>query len=503
LVIGGGAAGIRAALAASGAGADVLLLTQGRPTFHGATFAGLGRGWGYQALPAAERTVRNLERFYDEIIQTGLGCAHPRLARILAEESGPCLQDLLAYGLILKTDAENRFLRVPGCFSSTPRAFLALDRQNIRTTFGRMLRRSGAATLNVSVLGLIMSDRCCRGAWGVTPTGEILLARAKAVILANGGGSGLFLTQAGPVGQTGSGYAWALAAGATMKNLEFIQFLLGFRQGRKLGLLPLNRLREPQAITDPAGQDLLRTALPNNRLRQRALSLRQAHAPFSSRDDSGLIDRAIAESFLRNEKVFYHDSSVPDPREVLHLAQAFNGGIRINTQAASTIPGLYAAGEIAAGPHGADRIGGCLLAATQVFGARAGRAAALYAKRIKALPRPVVPPELRRLRLSKNHSDREPVDEILMATRKKFSQEVMILRSESGLTECLAFLDRARNDIRTMKHLSSLKITSLQAIMVMEAVTRAALLRKNSLGSHYRTDDPKVHRRGAEIAEKK
>ena len=488
LVIGGGATGIRAALSACGADVRVLLLSAGRPACHGATFAGLGMGWGFQALLGAERTARNLERFYNEIIQAGLGCADPLLARILVEESGPRLEDLLAYGLHLQTNAQNRFQRVPGCFSREPRAFLARDRRNIRKTFRAILRHSGAATLNASVLGLLVSEKICQGAWALASSGEILLIRAKAVILANGGGSGLFCAHAGPDGQTGAGYALALSAGAEMKNLEFIQFVIGFKQSRKLGLLPLDRLNEPGALTDLEGRDLIRAALPDKQERNRVIARRQSHAPFSSRDDSGLIDRRIAELHHKKEKVFFNDPAASGLMQVLHLAQAFNGGVKINAHAESSVPGLYAAGEIAAGPHGADRIGGCMLTATQVFGARAGRAAALYAKKIKAMPRLARPPELHSLLASKKCLTSRPVTKIFLSARKKFSQEVMVLRNELGLTGCLTHLTHTLKEINALQADPLSKIKSIQALMVMEAITRAALARKNSLGSHFRLD---------------
>ena len=109
-----------------------------------------------------------------------------------------------------------------------------------------------------------------------------------------------------------------------------------------------------------------------------AVMARQLHYPFSCSDESSKIDFAIAEISSRGEGVYLNDNSNGKVR-VFHLEHAFNGGIKINEWGESNIPGLFAAGEAAAGPHGADRIGGCMMTSTQVFGRRAGIGAAKHA----------------------------------------------------------------------------------------------------------------------------
>jgi L-aspartate oxidase len=225
---------------------------------------------------------------------------------------------------------------------------------------------------------------------------------------------------------------------------------------------------------------------------EKIIAQRQSHAPFSSRDDSGLIDLEIARLNQKREKVLWNGSSSSEPLEVLHLAQAFNGGLKINSRAETTLPNLFAAGEVAAGPHGADRIGGCMLTATQVFGARAGQAAALRAKRIKTIPRLARPPELRMLMTQKKILPKNPVAKILFSARKKFSQEVMILRNKPGLSACLTLFTTNLNEINELKADPFTKIKTCQALLVMEAVTRAALARTTSLGPHFRIDSNRL-----------
>jgi len=89
LIIGAGAAGIRAAIAACENHADVVMVAADDVTYGGSTFSEISNGWGIQALIGAERTAENLEDFYDDIIRIGLGQSDPAMARILVEESGP------------------------------------------------------------------------------------------------------------------------------------------------------------------------------------------------------------------------------------------------------------------------------------------------------------------------------------------------------------------------------------------------------------------------------
>jgi len=137
LVIGAGAAGIRAALAASEAGAEVLMVEKGIPTQSGSTFSTLSQGWGIQALVGEERTDKNFESFYDDIIRVGLGRCDQKLVRILVEESGPRLEDLISYGIRLRKDSRGNHIRTKGCFSEFERPFLTEDILVI-TDFGEL-----------------------------------------------------------------------------------------------------------------------------------------------------------------------------------------------------------------------------------------------------------------------------------------------------------------------------------------------------------------------------
>jgi L-aspartate oxidase len=493
LVIGAGAAGIRAALAASEAGARVTLLGRGPVTTSGSTFSSLSGGWGIQALSGPERTRKSLEEFYDEVIEAGLGLCDPKLVRILVEESGPRLEDLRSYGLLLRKDHEGKALRAKGCFSGYERAYLTRDMGNIRRTFQAMVRASRSKILIGRASELIVHEGRCSGAWILTPDRRIIRVTAAAVVLATGGGAGLFADHLVTDSEAGEGYVLAHGAGAVLKNLEFIQFMLGTKENGVRRFLPLSDLAEPGRLLDDGDRDVLVEYIPDEEDRRRAAQERTSHHPFSSRDRSRLIDVAVATARRAGRRVFWRGADTPCSRlEVVHLAHAFNGGAAIDERAETTMDGLFAAGEVAAGPHGADRIGGCMMTATQVFGERAGRFAAIRARQTaSALPATPPPEELERTgEWGSGRSARELSRE-LFPLRQEAADRLSILRDEKGLLSFLARIEETKSFLDEEKDRSPLSAWSeRRALTALRLIASHARERRETRGAHFRSDFP-------------
>jgi len=494
LIIGAGAAGIRAALAAAEQGVSVLVVTKAPLAHAGSTFSPITRGWGIQALIGAERTEKNLQDFYEDILRVGLGRCDPLLARILVEESGPRLEDLMNYGMEFRKDAQGGFVRVKGCFSTYQRAFLTADMENIRETFLSIFRRSGAGLLYGKAIELHTYDGQCHGAWIRRLDGNLLMVRAGATIIATGGGAGLFLENLVDKGHLGEGFALAQAAGAECTNLEFIQFMLGFKSGDSREFFPLNQLLTPGVLQSEQRRDILVEGIPDPGARLEAIKARQTHFPFSCRDESGLIDLCISKIRKEGEKVLWAEKgSIKKPGEVLHLAHAFNGGIKINERAESTLPGLFAAGESAAGPHGADRIGGCMMTSTQVFGARAGTHAALRAKKATKPHPPLKSPESLPGAGILGPMEAIPPDllNLYRDARECFSRELTPPRESNGLLHCVSKIEEAQKHLEEANKTDSSSLPDIRnALLAMKLVCKAALERGESLGSHCRSDFP-------------
>jgi fumarate reductase (CoM/CoB) subunit A len=495
LIIGAGAAGIRAAVEASRQGAGVVLVHQEPIARGGSSFSPITQGWGIQALVGKERTARNLESFYDDILRVGLGVCDPALVRILVEESGAAVEDLIAFGLKFKQHPDGSYFRARGCFSRSERAFITADFANVQATFSSILRQCGAGIVTGTAFELLVADGECHGAWVQTVDGDLLAIDAGASILATGGGGGIFRHHFTSPKATGQGYGMAGRAGAKTANMEFIQFMLGIKENDNRRFFPLGELSRPNVLCNDKGQDILSCYIADPVVRDKAARERQHHCPVSSRDCSVLIDHAVAAALDRGG-VFWRKNNDQKPSHkttLNHFAHAFNGGIRIDTTAQSTLPGLFAAGEAAAGPHGADRIGGCMLTATQVFAKRAGKYAAGWARRKHRRPdfkKPALIPA-KGLRTSGTNGDRmEDCQDLLDEIRRRMQTHVVLQRSDEGLSQTLTFIGAAEKrlaalDTRTAdEYVLACRLGNLCA--TARLVVSAALARKTSMGAHDR-----------------
>ena len=280
LVIGGGAAGIRAALAAAEKGVAVTLVSILPLGEGGSSFQNLSGGWGIQALRGEERSDAALESFYDDILRVGLGVADPSLVRVLVEESGPCLEDLLNMGVRFKRDEHGAFIRVNGCFSNERRAFLTQRMENVQQSFVSAIRRSSVKTFSGEALQLLVTQGRCSGAWVLHESGTLFRIIAPATILATGGGAGIFRNRLVSEIQVGTGCALALEAGAEVRNMEFIQFMLVLQDPEQTSFLPLTQLSRDGCMTTESGLDILEAHIPNPSTRASAVACRQSHYPL-------------------------------------------------------------------------------------------------------------------------------------------------------------------------------------------------------------------------------
>lgn len=490
LVIGAGAAGIRAALAAFEENSDVLLVAKGQITKSGSTFSPISKGWGIQALVGSERTDKNLKKFYDDIVRVGLGQCDPKLVQILVEESGDRFEDLIKYGIRFKKDTQGNFIRSKGCFSDEERAFTSEDMENIQQSFMSILQRTSIKKIIAHVIDLIIADGKCWGAWALRHDEELITIHAKSTVLATGGGAGIFSDHLVSDSEVGDGYALAYRAGAALDNIEFIQFMLGLKKDKERMFLPLFDIHKPGVLVDPEDRDLLEKYITDPRMRYKAVDERKTHFPFSCRDSSYLVDFAVAKERRNGRKVCWEDGSNSEEKpEVVHFSHAFNGGVKINETAISTVPGIFAAGETASGPHGADRIGGCMMTATQVFGKRAGQFAALRAKGDAIFPDKMeIPEHIQKVARRKGSELRDPaLFEIEKQAKEKLSRDLMVVRDKKDLNECLASIESLIFSLKETEVKNDRIYFELRNILLVgKLVALNAMNRDKSLGSHFR-----------------
>jgi fumarate reductase (CoM/CoB) subunit A len=191
-----------------------------------------------------------------------------------------------------------------------------------------------------------------------------------------------------------------------------------------------------------------------------------------------------------------------EPMEVTPTAHHVMGGLRIDSSTATNLAGLYAAGEVAGGVHGGNRLGGNALAAGQVFGKIAGDSAAQYAANnsAPALDRKQIQEEYSRVIAPIERSDGLSPSEETKRLQRFMWDKAGLFRNEEDLNAALNFVEQQQEQVnsklavqnKTTRYntewISALELQDM--ILVAEMIIRSALLRKESRGAHYRTDYP-------------
>ena len=326
------------------------------------------------------------------IVQAGLGMADPGLVRSMVAGQEGAREDLERFGAV-----------VAGGFKASDR------RRLVQVMPGLAYHVRGSAVElrdHTMIADLLAKDGACVGAVGVDErSGEVTLFSARAVVLATGGDAQLYRYSCHPPCMTGDGYAMAYRLGARLINMEYMQAFLGTVHPSLNLLWGGWSWRRYPRVVNARGEKILSKYLPAGIAAEQCLWERGGHNPFSTRDRaSRYLDVAVVKEVLaghgtahdgcyvegidpervspeHREWMRYRGIDLGAPLEVSSLHQCSDGGLYVSEAAAANVPGLFAAGEVAAGMHGADRLGGHMMVCSQVFGKRAGREAAALSAR--------------------------------------------------------------------------------------------------------------------------
>jgi L-aspartate oxidase len=480
LVIGAGAAGLRAALEAALQGVDVLLVCKGKLGRCGSTFHPSSPVRGIQA--ASGLADDSIEKHFQEILDIGLGVTDPGLAQVLAEEAPLRVKELQDWGIPFRC-RDGQPIRFLGCFSTTPRAVVIDNLGGLADIMLDKVLRAGVKRYeHLQIVRLITKGARCCGALGIDTADRLVQIRSRACILAAGGGAGIFQNTLAPQDQIGDSYALAWQAGATLRDLEFFQIVIGVLQEDMLGFFPINLFFDYPIISSSRASDIL-APYYSDQERLTAYQKRGTHIPFSTRDVSRWIDIAIARDVTYGP--VWIDAG-ERRYQVVPCGHAFNGGIEITQRCETSIEGLYACGEAAGGMHGADRIGGNMMSATQVFGARAGRYAAM---KINSTPLEKDKIQMDSFPLSDQGTEPQEIEALIREVRQIVSTHGFLIRSPTGLQEALERVERLTDELKqiTVKDMGTLRryLTLCNILTFAHLLLRAQYARKASLGAHY------------------
>ncbi|WP_020188264.1 FAD-binding protein [Methylopila sp. 73B] len=537
LVIGSGGAALRAVLSAQDGGAEVLVVIKGEFRRSGATFHSVAEVGAFNVPDGAGDPADDPDVFLADMLTAGQGMSDHRLSGILAAEAEDALRYLEGYGVHFeRSEDTGRYLTYQACFSSKSRSHVIKDHfKPIVKALGTEASRRGVRVMDrLMVVDLIVRDGACLGAYALADDGATVVIRAKATIMTTGGASQLFATNLYPSDITGDGYAMAWRAGAHLANMEFMQ--AGVSLIHPFVNLFGNYLWDAAPrLADRDGRPFVADYLPEGLIVAEVLAEKQRHFPFSSSDISRYVeisiqkainegratekggvhldfigcdfDRLLADksrSFGRMWAMTYHwhkekgADLYADTVQIACSAHAVNGGLRIDEDAESNIKGLFAAGEVAAGPHGADRLGGNMSVTCQVFGGRAGRAAAA---RAKAVGHPAVDAHDAHRGFLAAFAGQGALDLAVLRRelQERANRSLLILRSAAGLSDFRAFCAEAKQRLRQESRIETAedRVRALELnnlIEVGDMMALAALNRPESRGSHYREDFPMVDR---------
>jgi len=549
LVIGAGGAGLRAAIAARDAGADVGLVCK---SLLGKAHTVMAEG-GVAAALAYVAPADSWQTHFRDTMVGGKYLNHPRMAQLHALEAPDRVRELEYWGAVFDRTADGRILQRPFGGQSHPRLAHLGDRtglEMIRTLQDRAVAAGIQVYMECTITRLITGPEGVTGAFGYwRTTGRPIAFPAKAVVLATGGIGKAYEVTSNSWEYSGDGDALAYAAGAELIDMEFVQFHptgMVWPPGVR-GLLVTEAVRgEGGILKNALGERFMWKYLPDERRHEYAATDEEAARwvmaqsqgketdarrppELSTRDN---VARAIyievregrgtphggvyldisylpAEHVRRKLPSMYEQFKeladvdiTTGPMEVGPTTHYVMGGIRVDAETgATTVAGLFAAGEVAGGMHGANRLGGNSLSDLLVFGARAGTSAATLAATRDGEPHldPVqVMAASRDLAAPLERADGEDPYAIQRDLQAMMQRLVGIFRTEEDLAAAVRELAELR------RRWSSVKVSGGRAfnpgwdlvfelgnlLTVSEAITRCALQRTESRGAHSRLDYP-------------
>jgi succinate dehydrogenase / fumarate reductase flavoprotein subunit len=561
LVIGAGGAGLRAAIEASTAGVRVGLVCK---SLLGKAHTVMAEG-GIAAALANVDERDNWKVHFADTMRGGQYVNQWRMAELHAKEAPDRVRELEAWGAVFDRTEDGRILQRHFGGHKYPRLAHVGDRtglEMIRTLQDHGVHRGIDVYMEHTILALLKDGDRVVGAFGYErERGRFKIFRAKAVVLATGGIGRAYKITSNSWEYTGDGHTLAYDAGAELIDMEFVQFHpTGMVWPPSvMGILVTEGVRgEGGILTNKHGKRFMFDAIPENyrahtadneeegwRYTQGDKDARRPPELLTRDHVSRCIVREIkegrgsphggvhldiswikqrlpnaAEQIKRKLPSMYHqfkqlaDIDITEqPMEVGPTTHYIMGGVHVdpNTQM-SRVPGLFAAGECAAGINGANRLGGNSLSDLLVFGKRAGEFAAKFAKenslgkidprqaeQIESVVREALAPFDRR-------NDENPY-QVQMDLQDTMQDLVGIVRAESEMREALGKIDDLKKRAEKASVTGNREYnpgwhTALDLknlLTVSEAIARAALERKESRGAQFREDYPDNDERFAKV----
>lgn len=543
IIIGAGGAGLRAAIEASSEGLSVGLICK---SLLGKAHTVMAEGGMAAALSNTDERDNSDVHFRDTM-RGGKLLNNWKMVDIFTKEAPGRVHELEEWGALFDRTEDGRILQRNFGGHQYPRLAHVGDRtglEMIRTLQNHGIHQGIDVYMELTILDLLKDGDRISGAMGYwRESGRFVIFKAKAVILATGGVGKCFGVTSNSWECTGDGQALAYRAGAELIDMEFVQFhptgmvwppsvrgvlvtegvrgeggVLRNSEGdrfmfnyvpemfmgeyaesedeakRWLAGEPSAR-RPPELLT----RDVVAKAIRAERLAGRGTAHGGAFLDIATQRSAADIERKLPSMHHQFLQLGNLDIT-KEPMEVGPTAHYIMGGVRVDAESAATIvPGLYAAGEVAGGLHGANRLGGNSLTDLLVFGRRAGEAAAEYAKNQSAgSVNPDQVKEIEKEALAPFNGGSENPYTVMQDLQTTMETNSGIVREkaemEKGLEELKALKSRA-TQVNVEGNIQynpgwHYAIDLRNMLSVSEAITLSALNREESRGGHTRDDFP-------------
>ncbi len=514
LVVGSGIGGLAAAVEAQDNGIQTTLISK----------SAIGGGASYFPLKATlgiQVTGDQYDRisFQEDIERVAQGQNNPQIVKAYIEESPQAIELLTRIGFKPWRRNDNR----PACFAKYPRPIYLINqwREAAQNAKRILAEKQIRYFENATLLHIATEQNQVQGAvFSYHTSGQIqhIFCKTSQIILATGGIAGLYKDNLYPADVIGSTHYVAKQAGASLVNLEFIQFIPSFVEPKYKVLFGEHTLKYVTKITNSQGQDLF-SHLSAEQF-QKMMLQRSDYAPFSIDFECVEFDLVMMKHLLDNPQekgIYLHYSAAlyQDPQEfytvylswlkqevgidlcrdriaIAPFAHSCNGGIVIDENAQTAVNGLFAVGEVASCIEGANRLGGNSVGGSLVFAKRA-------VKRILqnlARNRPLVSEEtaIQQAQIyfdslvNPNNDRMLSAGRVLSVIRENMSTFANVYRTQDNLIYLLQSLRMLEQQYNPLDYVNYQGIEIYHALKTAQAVVEAMLQRQRSLGAHYRKD---------------
>jgi succinate dehydrogenase / fumarate reductase, flavoprotein subunit len=545
LVIGAGGAGLRAAIAAGAAGMNVGVVCKSL----------LGKAHTVMAEGGIAGALANLDKkdswqvHFQDTMRGGAFLNNWRTVEILAKEAPERVLELEQWGAVFDRTPEGLIMQRPFGGHTYRRLNHVGDRTGlelIRTLQDRAVATGMTCYMEVTMTRLLKDGDRVVGAFGYyRETGRFLVIKAKAVVLATGGWGRMFKVTSNSWESTGDGAMLAFDAGAELMGMEMVQFhptgmvwppgvrgllvtegvrgeggILRNSKGERFMFDPkytpasykgryaeteeeasrwiedkANNRPPPELLPrDVVARAIYREVLAGNGTEHGGVYLDVTHR------GADFIRRKLPSMYEQFHALGDVDITA-QPMEVYPTIHYTMGGVRAEPEtAATTLPGLYAAGEVSAGLHGANRLGGNALCELLVFGKRAGEGAAQYAQSAgpSTLDEAAIQEEAASLLASFESSGTENPYVITEELQAAMQEGAMIARTEESLQKCLNTVLELQQRAHNL-HVEGSRVYNPgwhtardvhNMLKISEIIVRCALERQESRGAQWRLDYP-------------